>query len=105
MNLKIKLENLEIMHNIELFLSQKETKYKLGKSIFCHKLDSISSLKNLVEEWDVRKFSLPKIDKILNGEESDEYFNENKSNFNYNQEENVIKIELDKRLILFLPAK
>ena len=70
----------------------------------------MSSLKNLIEEWDVRKFSLPKIDKSFKGEDDSnhEFYTENKSNalsYNLLEEENVIKVELDKRLIIFLPAK
>ena len=107
------MEELEKKHNIDDFLAHKKIKYNPKKSIFCHRLDSITSIKNLVEEWDVRKFSLPKIDKTGNDDSQSIA-----SNFNDNQrsktnvfahtlieEENIIKFELDKKLVNYLPAK
>ena len=93
-------------------MASKKIKYNPRKSIFRHRLDSITSLKNLVEEWDVRKFSLPKMDKnFAKDEESQASIHNpeiNKSNIFSRQvfeEENVIKTELEKKLIVYLPAK
>lgn len=111
--MQTKLEEIDSKYNIEEFLLNKKAQFSQRKSIFLHRLDSITSLKNLVEEWDIRKFSLPKMDKDFKPElDSNSQLsllpkNETSNLFSYQafEEENLIKSEIEKKMVTILPAK
>lgn len=102
---------MELKHNIDEFLAKQKVKYP-RKSVSNYYFESITSIKNLVEEWDVRKFSLPKYEKFSGDEDSElslGYHEPNKSNIfslqKFDDEENIIKMEFDKKFTIYLPAK